>query len=112
MRFIKALLLLFLISSCQKSTKKHVAIGAWNRCNKDGSYWEYKITDNYMLMLTTKSDDVWLFRNKFVDTTMVLSEFENGPSLIINNDTLVPIVKSKNNFVFKKHLHLGQYHSK
>ncbi|MCF1192256.1 hypothetical protein LRR18_11725 [Mangrovimonas sp. AS39] len=101
MKFIKVLFLSFLIASCHESTKKHVAIGTWNRCNKDGSYWEYKITDQYMLMLTTKYDDIGLFRNKIADTTMILSEFENGLGLLINNDTLVTIVKSKNKVILR-----------
>jgi hypothetical protein len=101
MRYLKYLFILFLVLGCQKTNVNHVALGTWNRCNKDGSYWEYKITDQYMLMLTTQSDEVWLFRNKIVDTTMILSEFENGLGLMINNDTLVPIEQLKNKVVLK-----------
>ncbi|NOY47560.1 MAG: hypothetical protein GXO84_05085 [Chlorobi bacterium] len=101
MRYLKTLFLSFLFLGCQKSTKEHIAIGTWNRCNKDGSYWEYKITEQYMLMLTTKSDEIWLFRNKVVDSTLVLSEFKKGVGLFINNDTLVTVKQTKNKIVLK-----------
>jgi hypothetical protein len=101
MKNLKALFAIFILFGCQKSAKEHIAIGTWNRCNKDGSYWEYKITDQYWLMLMTETDHIWLFQNKIVDTIMVLSEFKNGLPIIINNDTLVTIVQSKNKVVLR-----------
>jgi hypothetical protein len=101
MKYLKILFVFFLLLGCQKSTNEHIAIGTWNRCNKDGSYWEYKITDQYMLMLTTSSNEIWLFKNKVIDSSLVLSKFKNGLGLLINNDTLVTVKQSKNKVVLK-----------
>ncbi len=101
MKFIKTRLILILIFGCQNQTNEHIAIGTWNRCNNDGSYWEYKITDDYMLMLTTKSEDIWLFKNKVIDSVIVLSDLESDRGLLINNDTLITFTKSKDKVVLK-----------
>lgn len=90
-----------MILGCQKPDNEHVAIGTWNYCHKDGGYSEYKITNDYMLFMTSKSDEVWLYKNKILDGTLILSEFKNGLGLLINNDTLVTIEQSKNKVVLK-----------
>tara|TARA_R110002124_G_scaffold107405_2_gene259795 strand:- start:11081 stop:11578 length:498 start_codon:yes stop_codon:yes gene_type:complete len=101
MRYLKIICVIFLVLGCQKANKKHIAIGTWNKCHKDGSYSEYKITDKYVINLTTGSDEVWLFQNKIADSTLILSKFKNGLGLLINNDTLVTISQSKSKIVLK-----------
>jgi len=101
MKYIRIIFISFLVLSCQKTSKKHIAIGTWNNCYKDGTYVEYKITDEYLLILTTKSDEILLFKNKIADSTLILSKFKNGLGLPINNDTLVTISQSKNKIVLK-----------
>lgn len=101
MRFLKSVCILFLFSGCQAFFSEHPAIGTWSRCNSDGSYWEYKITDQYLLMMRTLSNEVLLFKTKVNDTNLLLSEFKNGPGLMYSNDTLVTIEQSENRIVLK-----------
>ncbi len=90
-----------MLSGCKMFVSQHPAMGTWNRCNSDGSYWEYKITDQYILITRTLSNEVLLFKTKVVDTSLLLSEFENGPGLMYTNDTLGIIEQSKNRIVLK-----------
>jgi len=101
MKYLKVLFILCLVFGCQEANKKHVAVGTWNKCNIEGSYVEYKITDNYFMFLKTKSDEIFIFRNKIVDDKLILSEFKNGTKIITNNDTLITVRKSKNKVVLK-----------
>jgi hypothetical protein len=101
MRYLKSICVLFLFTGCQTFVSEHPAIGTWGTCHKDGSYWEYKITDQSLLMVNTLSDQVWFFKLQVVDTNLVLSKFRNGPGLLINNDTLVTIEQSKNSVILK-----------
>jgi hypothetical protein len=101
MKNLTILFLVFLLFTCQKPIKKHVALGTWNRCDEDGSYTEYKITDQYMLILTTKSEDIVMFKNEVFNESLILSEYNNGINLLVNNDTLVTIEKSKNKIILK-----------
>ncbi|AUC75529.1 hypothetical protein [Olleya sp. Bg11-27] len=101
MRYLKIICILFLVFGCQKADKKHIAIGTWYKCLEDGNYTEYRITDKYVINLTTRYDDVWLFKNKTSDNTLILSNFKTGPVLLTNNDTLVAILQSKNKIVLK-----------
>jgi len=101
MRYLKIIFVLFIVFSCQKTNEKHSAIGTWNKCLKDGSYFEYKITDAYIMVLTTKSEVIIFFRNKLTDKGLIMSEFENGADLLINNDTLITVSESENKVVLK-----------
>ncbi len=101
MRYLKIIFVLFLVLGCQKTNEKHIAIGTWYKCLKDGGFIEYKITDNYLLMLTTNSEEILLFKNKVTDKTLILSEFQNGTQILMDNDTLVTISKSKNKIVLR-----------
>ena len=103
MKYTKIAFVLFLFFSCQNSKKEHVVIGTWNRCDKDGSYIEWKITNHYMLILTTRSNEILLFRNNIINNNLVLSEFKNGTRLIGNNDTLVTVKKSKNKIILRSY---------
>ncbi len=109
MRYLKIIFVLFLVFSCQKTNEKHIAIGTWNKCLNDGSYFEYKITDEYIMVLTTKSEEITLFRNKILDKTLIISEFKDGAELLINNDTLVTISKSKDKVVLKSTYTFDKY---
>lgn len=90
-----------MVLSCKKNNEKYIAIGTWYKCLGDGGYVEYKITEKYIIMLTTKSDEISLFRNKITHNKLIISEFKNGTRLLMNNDTLVTISKSKNRIVLK-----------
>ncbi len=110
MKTSKYLILLFLFIACQKPIKKHVAIGTWNRCNKDGSYIEYKITDQYMLLLnTTRADEIIIFRNKVLDNNLIISELKNGTKILMNNDTLVTVEESSNKIILMSTWGLDTY---
>ena len=101
MRYLKSIGILFLLSCCQTHVSEHPAMGTWSNCTKDGSYWEYKITDQYMLMMRTPSNESLLFKTKVIDTSLLVSEFENGSGLMYRNDTLVTIEQSENRIVLK-----------
>ena len=101
MKYLKTIFVLFLLFSCQKTIQKHIAIGTWYSCNKDGSYTEYKITDQYMLILNTGSDKIAIFKNRILNSNLILSEFKNGLGLIPNNDTLVTKEQLKDKIILK-----------
>lgn len=93
--------MLFIVLGCEKTNEKHIAIGTWYKCLKDGGYVEYKITDSYIMTLTTKSEEILLFRNKIYDNKLIISELKDGAQLLLDNDTLVTFSKSKNRIVLK-----------
>lgn len=100
MKYLKHLFILFLVLGCQKTKNKHVAIGTWNRCNNDGSYIEYKITDKYMLIFTTNRPDVIIiFGNKVLDDKIISYQLKNGTKILTDNDTLVTVKKSSEKVV-------------
>ncbi|TJY36304.1 hypothetical protein [Pontimicrobium aquaticum] len=101
MKHIKLTFVLLLFFNCQNSKEEHVAIGTWNKCDKDGSYIEWKITNQYMLILTTRSNEIFLFKNNIINNNLVLSEFKNGTRLVGNNDTVVTVRRSKNKIILR-----------
>lgn len=107
MKNITILLSIILFFVGRKPTQESIAIGTWYRCNKDGSYWEYEIKPNYMLMMTTKADMVWIFKNEIVNKTIILSSYENGPTTTIANQPLIPKAINKDKILLK-HLYSGK----
>ncbi|GAA4977494.1 hypothetical protein [Algibacter aquimarinus] len=100
MKYLLNIFLIFLFFGCQKSIEKHVAIGTWNRCNKDGSYIEYKITDQYMMILvTSRPDEIIIFGNKILGDNLISYQLKNGTKILTDNDTLVTIEHSSNKVV-------------
>ena len=73
------------------SQTEHVALGTWKKCNENGSYSEYKITDQYFLIIHSDSDKTFdritLFKNEIHDSIMILSGFDGGIDYPFN-DTL------------------------
>ena len=101
MRNLKIILLFFVLASCQIPNKEHLAIGTWNRCDKNGIYSEYKITENYLMNISTNSDDIWFYKINIFNNNLIVSEFENGQGLLINNDTLITTLHSKEKLTLK-----------
>ncbi len=101
MKYLRFVLIIFIFFGCQEENKEHFISGTWKRCNKDGSYYEYKFTNKYLLMLDTNSGSVSIFGNKNIDKGIILFEFENGDNLLVNNDTLIAISKSKSKVILK-----------
>jgi hypothetical protein len=100
MKYLKYLFIFFLVLGCQKTNEKHVAIGTWNRCNKDGSYIEYKITEQYMLILTSnRPNEVIIFGNKVLDDNLISYQLKNGTKILQDNDTLVTVKKSSDKVI-------------
>ncbi len=100
MKSLKYLFILFLVLGCQKLNKKHVAIGTWNSCNNDGSYIEYKITDEYMLILTTnRPNEIIIFGNKILDDKIISYQLKEGTKILTDNDTLITVKKSSKKVV-------------
>ena len=102
MKILKIIFVLFLFLGCQKTIKEHLAIGTWTKCFKNGSYSEYKIKDGYMLMLTSGNgpDAIWIFKNKILDSIMIVSNFKNGNTGLPYNDTLRTLSYSKHKIIF------------
>ena len=95
MKYLQYLLILFVVLSCKPNSEKHVALGTWNRCNKDGSYIEYKITEQYMLILTShRPNEIIIFGNKVLDDKLISYQLKNGTKILQDNDTLVTLKKS------------------
>jgi len=101
MKHFRIIIIFLLAMSCQETDKKHIAIGTWNNCSNDGNYTEYKITDEYILSMSTESDEILLFRNKIVDSNLVVSKLKNGISLLRNYDTLITVKKSDDKVVLQ-----------
>ena len=101
MRILIIISVFFIIFSCKKENEQHIAIGTWNKCSKDGNYLEYKITEKYIMVLTTKSEEIILSKNKVVNKKLVISEFKNGTKLIKNNDTITTEFESENQVILK-----------
>ncbi|MFT5892676.1 MAG: hypothetical protein ACI9Y7_002788 [Dokdonia sp.] len=101
MRYLKNICILFLLSGCQTFVSEHPAIGSWSRCEKDGSYWEYKITNQYTIIVNTLYDEVRFIRNQIVDTNLVISEFKNELGLLDNTERVIISEQSNNRIVFK-----------
>ena len=97
--FIVIIPILFL--SCLKPLKEHPAIGNWYKCDRDGSYSEFKITKDYYLWMNSSSDDINIFRNKVIDCVLVISELKNGFELLKNNDTLLTLSHSNDKIILK-----------
>lgn len=89
---------------CQTSCQEKI-VGTWYKCNKDGSYNEYKITDHYLIMVSSKSDFVWIHRVKQIDNGIILSDFDSSVNrLMTNNDTLIILSKTKSKTILKSSL--------
>ena len=101
MKYLKIIFAFFLIAF-QTSCQRNIVHGTWYKCNKDGSYYEYKITDKYTIMLSNKSDIIWIHKIKDINNGIVISDFESSTNrLLTNNDTLIILSKTKNKIVFK-----------
>ncbi|WP_308994031.1 hypothetical protein QLS71_015355 [Mariniflexile litorale] len=100
MKYFKIIFAFFLLI-CQTSCQKKI-VGTWYKCNKDGSYDEYKIADHYTIMLSSKSDIVWIHKVKQIDNGIIVSDFESSVNrLMTNNDTLIVLSKTKNKIILK-----------
>ena len=100
MKYIKIIFAFFLLI-CQTSCQKNI-VGTWYKCNKDGSYYEYKITDQYTIMLSSKSDIVWIHKVKQIDNGIIISDFDYSVNRLMTNiDTLIVLSKTKDKIVLK-----------
>jgi hypothetical protein len=110
MKYLTNLFVILLLFGCQESNEKHVAIGTWNRCNKDGSYIEYKITDQYMMILvTTRPDEIIIFGNKILGDDLISYQLKNGTKILQNNDTLVTFKQSSKKVVLMSTFGFDKY---
>ncbi|MDC8004098.1 hypothetical protein POV27_08535 [Aureisphaera galaxeae] len=105
MNFFTTLLSLFLltgVSSCQKKSLE----GTWNRCNRDGSYVEYIITNEYFVMLLSKSDNIGFFKKQDIEKGMIISDHTKltEVALIGNPDTLWVYSYSKNQVILRSRI--------
>ena len=94
MKYFYLLLTSILILSCQKNDSSEILIGTWNKCNKAGEYFEWKIDKTNILMLGIIKDDIALFENKIVNNSMIIKGL--NIDLPNNIDTLVLISQTKN----------------
>ena len=93
---MKNKLLLFTIILCLnigcETPVENKIIGNWNKCNQDGSYVEFEITEKELIILNSTTDDILVFKNKLKGDKMIISEFKKGMklgiSLGINTDTI------------------------
>ncbi|MFG6685914.1 hypothetical protein ACGK9U_04970 [Mariniflexile sp. HNIBRBA6329] len=100
MKYLKITFTFFLLV-CQTSCQKNI-VGTWYKCSKDGSYYEYKITDQYTIMLSSKSDIVWIHKVKQIDNGIIISDFDSSVNrLMTNNDTLIILSKTKDKIILK-----------
>jgi len=77
-------------------------IGTWKMCSTDGKYYEYKITENHIIILMAPSNKPYVFAIENLNRNgFLIREFENGDEYIFNNDHLRLISKSKNQIILK-----------
>jgi hypothetical protein len=103
MKYLRTLLIFLIIVSCQKNANKHAALGTWNYCTKAGYYEECIITNEFVLIMSTKPKKFFLLRNNIIDDNLVLSTIKGEINLPINNDTLVTTVQTKNKVILSSY---------
>ena len=94
MRYLIILLSSILILSCKKNDNSDLLIGTWNKCNKSGDYFEWKIDKNKVLMFGIINDDIAIFKNRITNNSMIIKGL--NIDLPNNIDTLVLISRAKN----------------
>ena len=72
---------------CETSVDNRI-IGNWNKCNQSGNYVEFEITENQLIILNSATDKILVFKNQISGNKMIISEYKNGTSLMINPDTI------------------------
>jgi hypothetical protein len=80
-------IIIFFIVGCETSFDNRI-IGNWNKCNQGGSYLEFEITEKKLIVLSSAADEILVFKNQLSENKMIISEFKNGISLMINPDTI------------------------
>lgn len=97
--FIMLLAIIFLLG-CQKKPRQNPFIGTWNRCLPDGTYCEFKITNNYTIYLNSSGwEGLSLISNQFKGDTLI----GEGINVSLPNeiDTLVLTYKSNDTLILK-----------
>ena len=101
MKFLKSLLISFLILGCQETSESHAALGTWNYCTKDGNYEEFIITRDFLLVMSTRPKRFLLFKSEIIDSSIVISHLEGEVNLPTPTDTLIALENSMNTVVLK-----------
>lgn len=100
MKNLTILFLIIAVQGCQINKEVNPIVGTWNKCFRDGEYREYKIDNNYMLMLSKKNKELSYFKNKIENNTLIISGVNND-SFKQNTDTLLIISFSENSVILK-----------
>ncbi|MBO6880184.1 hypothetical protein [Winogradskyella sp.] len=89
-----------LLFGCQEQAKEHIAIGSWYICFENGNYQEYKFTENHLL-IWRENNDISIYKNKVIDSTLIISNHSTPYTLPVNNDTLITIAKTKESITLR-----------
>lgn len=100
MRKVYTILIIILNLSCTITETPNIAIGAWYQCLRNGEYQEFKISSDYIIQLSTESEDqIHFFNNCFQDSSLIISGI--NVSVPYGIDTLTIVPQSNNSIMLK-----------
>ena len=86
MRFVFLSLLFVILNSCQNDSIR----GNWAKCNPDGSYWNYTLTDSILVLAVKKPNPfIEVYNVNYTNEGIIISDLKQTEiKQITNPDTL------------------------
>ncbi|PHQ29445.1 hypothetical protein [Leeuwenhoekiella nanhaiensis] len=86
MRFVFLSLLFVILNSCQNDSIR----GNWGKCNPDGGYWNYTLTDSILVLAVKKPNPfIEICNVTYIDEGIIISDAKQTEiKLMTNPDTL------------------------
>jgi len=86
MRFVFLSLMFAILNSCQNDRIK----GNWGKCNPDGSYWNYTLTDSLLVLAVEKPNPfIEVYNVNYTNEGIIISDAKQTEiQLVTNPDTL------------------------
>lgn len=86
-RIISLIIFLFTLYSCKENNLVH---GNWEKCNSDGSYWNYTLSDSLLVLAVKKPNPfIEIYNVAYINEGIILSHSKQTEiQLITNPDTL------------------------
>ena len=81
MRKILFSIILTTIFACEKADQNLIE-GTYFLCQKNGSYREFLFLENYLLMLDSEFDEIWIYNIKYKDSTFYIDKPSNSEAIL------------------------------